>query len=120
MESLLDPEPRRRLDMVFGHNSLLPSNVLASADKSRVIFVDFETADMNQRGVDLTLFYQYDSESKTFGIGLDNDEPLKHYLRCYHIKYRRRLGRIFGSREKFVDKELPILKQQVYRMLAAT
>lgn len=68
----------------------------------------------------MTVFYQYDSKTKTFGIGLENEEPLKHYLRHYHDNYRRRFGKIFGRKEKFVQKELPILKNQVMRMLAAT
>ena len=76
------------------------------------MMVDFEMASINPRGVDLTIFYEN-------GILPDSSlYPLKAYLRRYHKKHRRRIMNVFGSADRFVAAELPLLKDQVNRARA--
>ena len=50
----------------------------------------------------MNMFYRGHPTNNPLGIGLDDDSPLRHYLKCYFDNYYE--GHL--SEEEFIEKEV--------------
>jgi len=126
--SLIPPNQREGLDVVFSHNDFQENNVMVeNNDKSKMILIDFEFSMLNFRGFDLGALFNesyidyivksrpaFKFHEELFDFLLQRNEIdhiARHYLKHYHGKFYQ------GEKtsEQFLEEELPILKDQITR-----
>ncbi|CAG2102912.1 unnamed protein product [Medioppia subpectinata] len=110
--------------IVFSHNDLLLKNIVFSAEKRAVTFIDFEYADYNYQAFDIANHFCEFAGVDTFNPSLYPNKEfqfrwLRHYLEAWFALKTRSL--VANSIERpSIDKEVETLYHQVNQFAMAS